>query len=160
MTRQREHFVCTKPSLTPEMRAWFMDDRDVPASACFMTDEQIRELWLAHAAELTLEYAAGWPGTRPTLWWRYSAPGHRAKTGGSGDNAHEVMAYAPTYLIGACVQVNVDPLNPPRFQSEAAYLREHNLLLPGELERLTADDFTDEVPEPHQYIRKSCDLAK
>ncbi len=35
----------------------------------------------------------------------------------------------------------IDPADPPRFESQAAYLRRHKLLLPGEEKRLTAADF-------------------
>ncbi len=38
-----------------------------------------------------------------------------------------------------------DPADPPRFESQASYLQRHNLLFPGEGERLTAEDFQPEV---------------
>lgn len=139
--------------LHPDMRNWFMGDRGMPGMATMMTDDAIKALWLAHADELTFEYAEYWPGLRPELWWKYSAPGHRRKTGGSGDDAHVAMAYAPTYSDGVCLQVNVNPADPPRFQSEAAYLREHDLLFPGELELIEPRDFADDVLEPRQYMQ-------
>lgn len=38
-----------------------------------------------------------------------------------------------------------DPRNPPLYESQATYLRRLNLLLPGELRRLTARDFEPEA---------------
>jgi hypothetical protein len=140
--------------LSPAMRDWFMGDRDMPGEATIMTDAAIRSLWLQHAEALTAEYAADWPGTRPQIWWSYSAPAPRRKTGGSGQDAHKAMAYAPTYFYGACFQVNVDPKRPPTFQSESAYLRERDLLLPDELEQLVPEDFTDEIIRPNEFLKR------
>src|SRR5690606_11633395 len=40
----------------------------------FMTDDEIADLWADHGAEITAQWAAENPGTRPSLWWRYDAP--------------------------------------------------------------------------------------
>ena len=39
----------------------------------------------------------------------------------------------------------IDPLDPPKFESEAAFLRRHRLLLPSERARLTEADFEPEL---------------
>ena len=39
----------------------------------------------------------------------------------------------------------IDPDDPPRFESQAAYLRRHNRLAPGEARRLKARDFEPET---------------
>jgi hypothetical protein len=44
--------------------------------------------------------------------------------------------------------VPIDWRDPPRFESEAAYLRRHKLLLPGEAARLTESDYEPEVLKP------------
>jgi hypothetical protein len=44
-------------------------------------------------------------------------------------------------LLGEFVGVPIDPNDPPLFESEADYLRRHNLFLAGEERRLTAADF-------------------
>lgn len=44
--------------------------------------------------------------------------------------------------------VPLDPSDPPIFESEAAYLRRHNLFLPGEDRRLTAKHFEPHVLTP------------
>ena len=45
------------------------------------------------------------------------------------------------YADGDFDGVAIDPNDPPRFESEAAYLDRHGLLLPGERKRLTAAAF-------------------
>lgn len=49
------------------------------------------------------------------------------------------------YAEGHFPHQAIDPADPPRFESEASYLKRRGLLLPGELARLTEADFADEV---------------
>jgi hypothetical protein len=49
---------------------------------------------------------------------------------------------------GDFVGVAIDPSNPPKFESQAAYLKRQNLLEPGEAQRLKAKDFEPETIEP------------
>ena len=51
------------------------------------------------------------------------------------------------YREGHFAGVAIDPEDPPRYESEAVYLERHGLLLPGEFERLTEDDFEPEAVE-------------
>lgn len=44
--------------------------------------------------------------------------------------------------------VAIDPRDPPRYESQAAYLARHKLLLRGERARLTPQDFLEEVVLP------------
>lgn len=119
------------------------------------------ELWTAHRARVVREHVASEPGTRPVVWWTMDAPSEpRRRLGGVGTPSHEVLAvYAehrfgvPVHwiwpdlaecyrLIGRPLAVPaVDVNDPPRFESEAAYLRRLGLLLPGELRRLDETDF-------------------
>jgi hypothetical protein len=46
--------------------------------------------------------------------------------------------------------VPIDATDPPRFESEAAYLQRHGLLLPGEEQRLTAEDYAPDLIEPEK----------
>ena len=48
------------------------------------------------------------------------------------------------YKEGDFEGVPPDPNDPPRYESEASYLKHHDLLLPGERKRLTARDFQPE----------------
>jgi hypothetical protein len=93
------------------------------------------------------------PGTRPALWWRYDAPRlpvgtfpgsyydgklpePRKRTGGVGTPSHEVQATVPDFAYGiSTVWVGLDEDDPPTFESEAAYLKRHGLLLAGKERR-------------------------
>lgn len=46
-----------------------------------------------------------------------------------------------------------DPCDPPVFEAQAAYLKRHQLFLPGEAKRLAADDFAPE----HVELGGGCD---
>lgn len=48
------------------------------------------------------------------------------------------------YNDGDFTGVPIDPSDPPRYESEAAYLKRHGLLLPGEERRLRPKDFEPE----------------
>jgi hypothetical protein len=36
---------------------------------------EVEDLWKSHRDDILAEYVAKHPGTRPTLWWKYDAPG-------------------------------------------------------------------------------------
>ncbi len=52
------------------------------------------------------------------------------------------------YEEGHFAGVAIDPEDPPRYESQATYLRRLGLLLPGELKRLTPADFEPELVMP------------
>ena len=127
------------------------------------TDEEIGELWAQCRDEILAAWADECPGTRPSTWWRCSAPGPRVRIGGIGVPSHEQLAnvlrlhlglpldwigesdLAAFGAIGKPLGVPaVDPANPPRYESEATYLDRLGFLLPGERKRLTAADFQPE----------------
>lgn len=100
----------------------------------------------------------GGPGTRPWAWWRYSAPTHGVSgvdddgnlipapwrdkpPGPERGNIRRGFPHVPDVEGSALSDAlrYTDPL--PLFESEAAYLKRHGLLLPGELELLTTADF-------------------
>jgi hypothetical protein len=87
----------------------------------------------------------------------------RQRLGGIGDPKFEHLAYVPSFHCGvpddwlqaddlrtwpslvASGAAAIDPNDPPRFESQATYLRRHGLLQPGELQRLKAKDFEPEI---------------
>lgn len=104
---------------------------------------------------------------KPYQGW-YSAGSYRVtreRLGGTGTPKWEALNYAPSYEAGvptswitrsdvSCYEHGLrnrlrpnepveafDPDDPPLFESEAAYLRRLDLLLPGEVERLGEADF-------------------
>ena len=141
----------------PGVIALLSDAEPQDASEFFTTDPNLRIAW-SRTRDTIL---AGWieksPGTRPRYWWECDAPELRRRLGGTGQPAHEVSAHVEVYDHGLPAVwvmpgddfdgVPVDPADPPRFESEASYLKRLGLFLRGELERLTEDDFAPRIIE-------------
>jgi hypothetical protein len=110
----------------------------------------LEQLWELHRDVILAEQVKDNPGTRPALWWRYDAPrlpvgrfpGHhrdgqlpepRLRTGGTGT---PVAATSAAYAYGLpTAWIDFDEDDPPTFESEAAYLKRHGLLMAGEERR-------------------------
>lgn len=73
----------------------------------------LRELWEDYGPEIVSSWAAEHPGTRPSCWWRWSAPrwaehatgrgdlcDPRRRVGGIGTPAYEVLGYVPELHMG------------------------------------------------------------
>lgn len=154
---------------------------------------ELGEIWHEHEEAIVAEHVTAAPGSRPALWWQYSAPraqpgdyhcttgfrpelpSPRLRLGGIGTPAFEVLANAPAFWLGVpltwvtfwqvayygCQAVGqgkripyhrkapfhgvpIDRADPPLFESEAAYLERHGLLLAGERRRLKPRDFAPE----------------
>lgn len=84
----------------------------------------------------------------------------RLRLGGVGDPKFEHFAYTPTFRCGVPAEWidasdleehpdpdvrAIDPIDPPRFESQAAYLKRQGLLQPGEERRLKSAAFEPEV---------------
>jgi hypothetical protein len=115
-------------------------------------------LWTEHAEQITAEWAAKHPGTRPQHWWRFSAPRlpiaeqgehatwyyapelimPRLHLGGSGapDAELTIHVYCLDHGLPILREGDFDPADPPVWESEMAYLKRHGLLLPGERMRM------------------------
>jgi len=113
-----------------------------------------RQVWAASGAELLRSWVRARPGTRPWAWWALEAPRAvdtpwrcepRRRVGGVGVAVRDRFAAyddgGPFGLPWAWLASTLDPADPPRFESEASFLRRHRLLLPAERRRLTAADF-------------------
>jgi len=121
-----------------------------------------RPMWQKHRKRLIKQWADEYPGTRPFAFWVFEPPEEkRLRLGGHGDCipdhvSDEVEEYwkgLPTYWIGEdrlmmwpeFAEFAIDQQDPPRFESEAAFLQRLGLLLPGEEDRLTEKDFDPEL---------------
>jgi hypothetical protein len=120
------------------------------------------QLWNLHRDVILAEHVKESPGTRPELWWKYDAPRQptgtfpgawydgnlpqpRERLGGIGTPAYECRSVAPTFAYGIPdIWVDMDEDDPPTFESQAAYLKRHGLLLAGEQRR--ADFEQEAVP--------------
>jgi hypothetical protein len=84
--------------------------------------------------------------TYPGCFWDGKLAEPRKRLGGVGTPSHEAYDIVPLYSLGIPnLWVEIDPENPPIFESQAAYLERHGLFLPGERKRLTRRDFEPET---------------
>ena len=111
--------------LAPTMLAWLKDEAPAPVDHYFMTDDDVRALWAAHGAAIVEEWAERAPGTRPSFWWQFDAPEHRQQLGGTG------TATASCFVLGIPADWTED-FDPALYESQAAFLKRHGLLLAGE----------------------------
>lgn len=121
--------------------------------------DQLKKLWRDVEGDVLAYWIPLHPGTRPRMWWRYSAPRipvgqwpgcyfdgklpePRALLGGAGCPIFERFNYTPAFTLGLPDRwEGFDPENAPMFEAEAAYLRRHKLLTAAESKRLRASDY-------------------
>ena len=108
--------------VTPEMRAYLTDELE---HLYFFENPEISAAWAQLGAEILESWVRAHPGSRPRMWWRIDAPepGRLSNGGPPGG--------APNRLVIPCTL--------PSPADQEAFLRRHELLLPGERDRLTAD---------------------
>lgn len=164
--RRREQ---ASPNLLRYLRTGLYDKAAPDGFAIFLLSHpddrgDLRAKWAELGADLVAEHVKAHPGTRPWAWWELDAPkpttrparepewvfarrvDGRRQVGGSGQPMHEkYRAYLPRYTFGIPTMADCDPDDPPQFEAEASYLKRHNLLLPGEAQRLRPEDFEPEV---------------
>jgi hypothetical protein len=129
--------------------------------------------WREHGAEVLARWIARRPGTRPSCWWKLDAPRisrefiercpewgeqvlaechvPRLRVAGDGERIERNPYVECGFPTSWWTRVNAG--DPPRFESQAAYLRRLKLLAPGEAQRLKAADFEPE-PLPKQHWPK------
>lgn len=115
--------------------------------------------WKIFGQRLTAEWIQDHPGTRPFGWWEHSSPGLRERVGGKGSPEFEVLNIEEEYIYGVpdawvsalsiycwpdLKEYAVDPEDPPAYESQASFLKKHNLLSNSEIERLSDKDFEPE----------------
>jgi len=125
--------------LSEGARRWLLyaekTERDKPGFDGYCDARWFRqlELWREHRAELLGEFIEAHPGRRPYAWWLHDCPSRaeRLKLGGSGEPGAS-RDYDRVFGYFEC-----DPADPPRVESEAAFLKRLGLLLPGEEKRIS-----------------------
>jgi len=112
-----------------------------------------RAFWNRHRDAVVKHCAKRQPGHRPPLWWRFTAPEMRKRLGGIGTPLFECSAYSPTHCYGVpefwripnndyvVRGTHISEVDPPCYESSAAYLQRLGLLLPGEKRRISRHDF-------------------
>lgn len=140
MPTLRRRRVDRREALTAEALEWLKGiDEDF---YFFELPARQEAVWQAHKEWVVAEHVKASPGTRPRRWWQREAPEPRRRVGGKGTLTSDVIAVLPTWHLGipSCWH-DLDPDDPPLFESEAAYLDRLGLMLPGEKGRLTGRDF-------------------
>jgi hypothetical protein len=129
--------------LPPEAEEW-LHTGEINSSWYYLTKISPRELWDIHRDRIVREHVEREAGTRPRLWWRWEAKQMRQRLGGVGTPLHECSAQVPSFEFGIPRSwkkvkdwhlsrgVPISEADPPRYESEAAYLERLNLWLPGE----------------------------
>lgn len=118
------------------------------------SDWNPKKLWRAYRDEFLPKWISKNPCTRPSPWWQHDAPKWtddpwpgcyyhgtfaipRQKLGGTGTPQYEVLSIVPSFSKGIPTLIDdIDPEDPPRYESEAAYLQRLNLLTPAEIRHL------------------------
>jgi hypothetical protein len=99
--------------------------------------DELLDYWLADPARL---------GTRPAAWWRFESTEPRRQLGGRGPLLTERYPNMSAPLDhGMPLFFEIDERDPPRFESEAAFLDRHGLLGAAERRRLDASAFSPEI---------------
>ncbi len=123
------------------------------------------ELWAQFGPDVLAWWIKENPGTRPWCWWQFSAPEPRRRVGGVGVTNREACGgsvyvsdyglpdpegwmmkkpFLPQSESGLPV---FDRNDPPRFESQASYLKRLAIFEPGEEKRLKPGAF-----EPVQIV--------
>jgi hypothetical protein len=167
MAHARRRLLETRPKLEISDGLWaYLNDHPIPADdsetkfAIILLEagdcEALRELWGRARGEVL----TGWiRGTRPSIWWRFDAPREllgthsgcfydgklqqpRKQISGAGCDASAISAYMPHYECGLPTSwAGYEEGDPPTFESQASYLRRHNLLAAGEVRVLSGSDY-------------------
>jgi len=148
--------------LSESQTLWLQGDRDGAQRATFpwIMGVDANPDWLIenYGDAFLAEFVKANPGRRPFWFWNYlelPEDGQRLRVGGVGDPHAEER---PGFDMGVPDDnswnlawnakrggkldgMPIDPNDPPMFESEASYLRRHNLFLKGEEARLTDVDF-------------------
>jgi hypothetical protein len=116
----------------------------------FLNMRDLETIWQANRNDIVTAWINEAPGTRPHAWWTYDAPEPRRRLRGTGSPISSATSLGvPKYWSDEAIYgpgvIPVDPGDPPRFESEATYLKRHGLLFPGEAKHLTKADFDTEI---------------
>lgn len=194
MATRRKPTKARRPEVDPAVWKWLVDtnpdERDEEGNFSFEIfllngqwvhhrgddRDELLKLWREVEAHVLSDWIPMHPGTRPRLWWRYSAPRipfgswevtagtyldgrlpePRLQISGAGAPPWDVgFAHAPWFECGLPqLWEDFDPKDAPRFESQANYLRRHGLLMPGEEKSLKPEDFESESYQLNVEYRK------
>lgn len=104
---------------------------------------EAEEFWKRWRELVMARWIAERPGTRPALWFRHECPpgAERLKVGGSGDEGGAIRRN------GSRDYFDCQASDPPRVESEAAFLKRLGALQPAEEKRIPKSAWPPEVLE-------------
>ncbi len=130
------------PTLSPELEQYLLTGERAKgnvelfrlASSSQAAQDKLREVWELHRDALMAAWVKAYPCSRPWCWWHLEAPEPRRKVGGIGITMPEKYAsYLPHFEFGIPASwYAFDHDDPPKFESQAAYLQRLGLLSPAE----------------------------
>lgn len=139
-----------------------LDDSEITDILYPTSDAQGRRHWQRFREAVIAEWVAAHPGARPWAEWKYSLPElSRRRLGGSGTpmlppegewqvNGGLAAFGAPLYWH------DVDPADPPVYESQAAYLQRRGLLTAEEQKRLSTEAYKPVSLGPEWYLKREC----
>ena len=166
MSRQKRE---TRPRMDlPEWQLTYLLTGDLAGSVEVLLwaedSEAVRSAWEDWRDGLLRDFTRDNPGRRPAAWWSYDAPAPRLRVGGSGDvipaldHPANLRNGIPRRKDDFCCDrllrvvghldrklVAFDENDPPRYESQASFLRRHGLLTAAERRTLPPGSFEPEV---------------
>lgn len=143
----------TKANAMEHFRYCSAEDR------CTGAKPSLKDMWTWHRDEILAVWIEEYVGSRPSFWWEADSPragppakdrqGHfiyRRQEGRTQLSGPRPAAGNCDWRLGLPVLWDIKPGDADVvFESQGTYLRRKGLLLPGELERMTDEDFAPEV---------------
>ena len=137
-------------SIPPALYSYFQAGRyaedDEGAFEVFIlsgSEQRLQATWGDYRDQIMAEWIKKNPGCRPWAWWALEAPkeavagwtherfnsAQRQRLGGIGTPMHEVTCSWGGFDKGIPVSwAEIDPEDPPTYESESAFLQRHGLL--------------------------------
>lgn len=160
------HYLESGQSCSPRnpLPADYCCTPDKPGSGFKCFDIDVSQAWAEHGEAVLRAWVRRYPGSRPWAWWGIEAPEPRQRLGGTGNGSDHLSYGVPAGWITkreafywkdetiAPMADAVEPSDPPRYESQAAYLVRLSLTVEGERARLGKSDFEPEVIKPKSKI--------
>lgn len=104
---------------------------------------EFEKIWKSHRDKVLADFIRKYPGHRPWVWWEFNALESRKQISGKGVVSWErYPAIKPLYSYGAPGSwYEIDESDPPFYESEATFLKRHDILTLSEKKKLKSHDF-------------------
>lgn len=135
------------PSISPTYWA-LLNDEPLPENFNrWETLTGVAALWPQFRDNILANWISTRPGTRPSHWWAIEATEPRQCVGNIRTHELEALEYVTSYKLGIPEDFgdDFDARSSLQFESEAAYLRRLDLLMPGELKRIKKAQYLPEI---------------